>query len=84
VKSAADSLNKVPEGTVGLVKPVSTSVIDRLTLPEPPSRMKMLPDKLRVPDDAPGKVLVPPSAENWYADPAAISSEFNVVRSTVP
>ena len=85
LKVAEDELDRVPEGPLGVVKPLSVSVMVKLVLPVTPAGIEIPPDSDRVPPvDAPDQLLLPPSAENWYAEPSPASSEFKVTISTVP
>jgi len=77
-----DELDRVPEGPLGAMKSLKVSVMDKLWPggTRVPVGMKTPPVRSRVPPaGAPGQVvLLPPSDENWYTDPAPVSSEFNV------
>jgi len=87
LKVAEEELDTVPEGPLGVVKPVKVSVMDKLWPggTRVPAGIKTPPVRSRVPPvDVPGKVvLLPPSDENWYTDPSPVSSVFNPAISLI-
>jgi len=84
-KVAEDELCRVPEKPLGLLKPLSVSVMFKLVLPGVPAGMEIAPVSDRIPPPgAPDQLLLPPSPENWYAEPSTARNVFKVTISTVP